>query len=214
MPAAVFERQMDYLEDHGYRTISLEQLSAFLEYREAIPRKSVIITIDDGYSSVYDVAYPILREHGFTATLFIYTDFVGVSSSALSWEQLAEMKAAGFEVGSHTLSHSDLSKQAEGEDEQAYRARVAGELRRSKEIIDRKLGQDTRFLAYPYGRFNTSVVKLTKESGYTLALSVKRGSNPFFADPFVLKRDQILKRDMTWFVSRLNCFQEVSLSQQ
>jgi len=212
MPRSNFERQLSYLHEHGYRTISLKQLSAFLDYREAIPRKSVIITIDDGYRSVYTIAYPLLKKYGFTATLFIYTDFVGVSRNALTWEHLRELKAPGFEIGSHTISHSDLTKQAPEEDEKAYHARLHNELLRSKQILDQRLDQNTVFLAYPYGRFNDSVIKLTKQAGYKLAVSVKRRTNPYFADPFVLKRDQVLKRYMDWFAATVTCFQEVSLS--
>ena len=214
MPRSAFERQMSYLHENGYRTISLEQLFSFLAYREAIPRKSVIITIDDGYRSVYDNAYPVLKKYGFTATLFIYTEFVGVSKNALGWDHLAEMKANGFEIGSHSVSHADLTKRREGEDDDAYRTRIKKELAVSKRTIDKKLQQNTAFFAYPYGRFNDLVIDLTKQAGYRSAVSVRRGSNPFFANPFVLKRDQILKRDLDKFVSRLNCFQELSLSLQ
>lgn len=79
----------------------------------------MVITIDDGYESVYNIADPILRKYGFTATLFIYTDFVGVARGAITWDQLREMKGDGFEVGSHTLSHCDLTKKKEGEDNMA-----------------------------------------------------------------------------------------------
>src|SRR5512140_309076 len=65
---AAFEQQMDYLERNGYHVVTLAQLRAFLEGKEALPRKSVAITIDDGYRSTYDIAFPVLRQHGFPAT--------------------------------------------------------------------------------------------------------------------------------------------------
>jgi hypothetical protein len=101
MPAAVFDGQMKYLKKKGYRVITLGMLLNFLRYRHALPRKSVVIAIDDGNRSAYTTAYPILRKYGYKATLFIYTDFVGISKGAITWEQLREMKAAGFEIGSH-----------------------------------------------------------------------------------------------------------------
>ena len=73
------------------------------------------ITIDDGYRSVYDLAYPILKKHNFTATLFIYTDFVDNSPNALTWEQLRELAQAGFEVEAHTITHADLTLKRKGE---------------------------------------------------------------------------------------------------
>lgn len=203
VPADLFEQQMKYLKENGYRVISPEALLDFLDYRRSIPQKSVIISIDDGYRSVYDIAYPILKKYGFTATLFIYIDYVGVSSKSVTWGQLAEMKAAGFCIGSHTVAHSDLSKNSDGENEQAYLKRVERELVLSKEILDRKLSQDTFVLAYPFGRYTRQVRDMTAAAGYRLAMTVKRGGNPFFGNPHTLHRDQVLKRDMQTFASRL-----------
>ncbi|MGD8229329.1 MAG: polysaccharide deacetylase family protein [Desulfobacteraceae bacterium] len=211
MPAAVFDGQMKYLKKKGYRVITLGMLLNFLRYRHALPRKSVVIAIDDGNRSAYTTAYPILRKYGYKATLFIYTDFVGISKGAITWEQLREMKAAGFEIGSHTKSHSDLTKQGEGESHAEYKARVEDELLGSKRLLDKKLGQDTIYLAFPYGRYNERVLAVSEQVGYMLGFSVKRGGNPFFADPLRLRRDQILKKEMETFARRLETFVEFSL---
>jgi len=211
VPTRIFEKQMRYLSENGYRVITFRQLIDFLDYREAIPKKAVIISIDDGYRSTYDIAYPILKKYGFKATLFIYTDFIGASRNALTWDQLKKMKADGFEIGSHTLSHSDLTRQKEGEDTQTYMSRIDRELRESKQIIDKKLGQNTILLAFPFGRYNPSVLQISKRLDYQVAATVKRGGNPFFANPFVLKRAQVLKKDMKSFTSELKSFHELSL---
>jgi len=211
MPAHIFEQQMKYLYENGYRVIGFRQLNDFLEYRHAIPKKSVVISIDDGYRSVYNVCYPILKKYGFHATLFIYTEFINACKNALTWKQLAIMKADGFEIGAHTVSHSDLSRQKEGEDTSAFMNRIEKELRVSKQIIDKKLEQNTIFLAFPYGRYNQNVLEISRRLGYQVAVTVKKGSNPFFADPFTLRRTQILKRDMKTFVSVLKSFHKISL---
>lgn len=211
MPAHIFDQQMAYLKDNDYRVITFKELLEFLQYRSSIPKKSVIISIDDGYRSVYNIALPILKKYGFRAIFFIYIDFVGVSKNAITWNQLREMKRDGFEIGSHTISHCDLSSQREGEDTQTYMDRIEKELRVSKQIIDKKLEQNTVILSFPYGRYNQMVLDMCKRLGYKIAVSVKRGSNPFFADPFVLKRDQILKRDIKSFASRLKTFNKFSL---
>lgn len=211
MPTHVFEQQIRYLYENGYRVISFGQLLDFLEYRHSLPQKAVIISIDDGYRSVYDVGYPILKKFGFRATLFIYTDFINSCKNALTWKQLAVMKADGFEIGGHTVSHSDLTRQKEGEDSQEFMARIERELRVSKQVIDKKLEQDTMLLSFPYGRYNQTVLEMTTRLGYRVAVTVKRGSNPFFADPLTLKRTQILNRDMKTFISALKSFHEVSL---
>jgi peptidoglycan/xylan/chitin deacetylase (PgdA/CDA1 family) len=211
MPATVFGQQMRYLKTKGYRVITLGTLLNFLRYRHAIPKKSVVIAIDDGNRSAYKIAYPMLKKYGYTATLFIYTDFVGVSKGAITWDQLREMKAAGFEIGSHTKSHSDLTKQREGESHTEYTARVRNELLGSKRLLDKNLRQDTIYLAFPYGRYNERVLAVSEQVGYKLGFSVRRGGNPFFADPLRLKRDQILKREMETFAKRLKTFYEFSL---
>ena len=211
MPAKTFELQMRYLKENGYHVITAEDLVAFLEYRRGIPQKSVLITMDDGYRSVYNIAYPILKKYGFKATLFIYTSFVGVSKMAITWDQLKEMKASGFTIGSHTIYHSDLTNPKAGESEQEHIARLREELNGSKKIIDRKLGQNTYFLAYPFGYYDQRSIQMAKAAGYKLAMSVKRGGNPFFANPLTLRRDQILEKDMQTFVTRLKTFNHLSL---
>jgi len=211
IPTRIFDLQMRYLKENGYHVIAPEELLAFLEYRHGLPKKSVLITMDDGYRSVYNTAYPILKKHGFTATLFIYTNFVGVSKMAITWDQLREMNADGFTIGSHTRFHSDLTKPKEGETELEFMGRIEDEIKGSKKIIDRKLGQDTYLLAYPFGYYDQRSISLAREAGYKIAMSVKRGGNPFFASPLTLKRDQILRRDMQTFLSRLKTFYHLSL---
>jgi peptidoglycan/xylan/chitin deacetylase (PgdA/CDA1 family) len=211
VPTHVFDLQMRYLKENGYRVVTPDELLAFLEYRQSLPKKSVLITMDDGYRSAYNIAYPILKKYGFTAIVFVYTDFVGVSSSAITWDQLREMKANGFAVGSHTIIHSDLTKKKDGETEREFIARIKKELHGSKEIIDRKLAQDTYILSYPYGRYDQRVIEFTRLAGYKIAMSVTRGGNPFFAYPLSLRRDQVLKRDMQVFISRLRTFNHLPL---
>lgn len=213
LPARIFDQQMKYLKENGYRVISIGELLEFLLYRNSLPKRSVVISIDDGYRSVYNIAWPILKKYAFRATLFIYTDFVGVSKNAITWDQLREMKKSGFEIGSHTMSHCDLTRQNKGEDTQAYMFRIEKELSMSKQIIDKKLKQNTILLAFPYGRYNQEVLDMCKRLGYKIAASVQRGSNPFFADPLALRRNQILKRDLKSFISRLKTFNKLSLEE-
>jgi peptidoglycan/xylan/chitin deacetylase (PgdA/CDA1 family) len=211
MTTPLFEAQMRYLKEKGYRVVSLAEFADFLAYRSALPSKAVVINLDDGYRSTYEIAYPILKKYGFTASLFIYTDFIGASANSLTWDQLQKMKADGFEVGSHSLSHCDLTKKKQGEDEEQYIERIRRELVESKQIIDKELNQNTTYFAFPYGEYNHRVLSLCEEAGYRLGLSVKRGGNPFFSDPLVLRRDQVLRKDLEGFVDRLVTFQELPL---
>lgn len=211
MTSSLFDEQMRYLKEKGYRVISLTELADFLAYNRALPSKAVVINLDDGYRSTYEIAYPILKKYGFTAGIFVYTDFIGASANSLTWDQVQKLKDEGFEVGSHSLSHCDLTKKRQGEDEEQYIKRTRRELVQSKQIIDMKLSQNTTSFAFPYGAYDHRVLSLCEEAGYTLGLSVKRGGNPFFSDPLVLRRDQILGKDMESFVQTLNTFRELPL---
>ena len=124
------------------------------------------------------------------------------------------MQGKGFTIGSHTIYHSDLTQPKEGETEQEYIARVKEELYSSKKILDQKLGQDTYFLAYPFGRYDQQSIQMAREAGYKIAMSVKRGGNAFFANPLTLRRDQILKKDLKSFISRLKTFNHVTLKRE
>jgi peptidoglycan/xylan/chitin deacetylase (PgdA/CDA1 family) len=210
-PTLLFEQQMKALKDGGYSVISTAEFSEFLAFRKAIPKKAVVINLDDGYRSTYEIAYPILKRYGFTATLFIYTSFIEASKNALTWDQLKVMKADGFEVGSHSVNHVDLSKKLDGESEKEYLTRVKRELLVSKQVLDDKLNQNTQYIAFPYGEFSPGLLKLCEETGYRVGFSVKAGGNPFFSEPLSLKRDQILKKDMESFSGKLKTIQPISL---
>ncbi|MBW2137152.1 MAG: polysaccharide deacetylase family protein [Deltaproteobacteria bacterium] len=206
-----FEQQMKYLRAHNYRVIGLKDLKEFLGYRKRIPERSVVITVDDGYRSFYDVALPVLRKYGFQATIFIYAEFIGQSKNALGWDQLKEIKGLGFEIGSHGLSHDDLTKQRPGEGEEQYLERLRKELTESKRVIDGRLNQDTEAFAYPYGKASPRLLIMAEQAGYKLGLTVQPGSNPFFSDPMALKRNQIVKGEMGPFIAKLVVFKKFSL---
>ncbi|MCP4748061.1 MAG: polysaccharide deacetylase family protein [Desulfobacteraceae bacterium] len=207
----LFDQQMKFLKTNGYRVITPEDLLAYLEHRQLVPKNAVMITCDDGYRSFYTIAFPILKKYGFTATMFVYTDFVGVSDKAISWDELRDLKAHGFTIGSHTVAHSDLTKKDDNESDEAYKRRLRREIFNSKHLIDIKLNQETLFFAYPFGRANIESMSMVRQAGYKMAVTVQRGANPFFANPYMLRRDQVLKKDMNIFKSRLKTFYPLPL---
>ena len=211
--ANAFEKQMKYLRDHGYRTITMAELYGFLQYRHGIPARSVVITFDDGYQSFSEIALPILRQYGYKATLFVYTDFIGHSNEALTWNQLKEIKTKGFEIGSHSVSHTDFTEKRADEDDHAYAARIKRDLSLSKKILDERLDQDTTYLSFPSGGHNPRILQWAEQAGYKIGLSAKKGSNPFFADPMALKRNQIIAQDIRTFITHLVVFKKSSLKE-
>ena len=189
--AASFAAQLDWLARNDYRVITLSQLTAFLQGRQALPKRAVVITIDDGYESVHRVALPLLRKHGFPATLFAYTDFIG-AADALSWAQLQELVASGLvDVQAHSKSHRNLIERAAADSDEHYRQMLDTEARVPRELLERKLPVQVRHYAYPYGDANQAVLDALTRQRYQLALTVNPGGNGFFAQPLMLRRTMI-----------------------
>src|SRR5438552_18335492 len=79
-----------------------------MQLKRQLPKRAVVITFDDGYRAFREYAYPVLKELGFPATLFVYTDYVGAGRNALSWEDPKSLAAEGFDVQAHPKTHADL----------------------------------------------------------------------------------------------------------
>ncbi len=187
-----FEAQMRFLKEKGYTVISLNQLFDFIQYRAPIPRKSVVITIDDGWRSTMDIAFPILKKYGYPATLFICTDMIrNAKGNTLNWEQVKQLKNGGMDIQFHTATHCNLT---DGEGEVSAKeqfSKLQDELACSKEYERFGLKKDMRFLAYPYGDTGSLVIAFLEKMDFEGAFTVKRGSNPFFANPYRIGRSAI-----------------------
>ncbi|MFO8084233.1 MAG: polysaccharide deacetylase family protein [Desulfobacterales bacterium] len=206
-----FYKQMLWLKENGYKVIRLDQLLDFMDFKIPLPEKSVVITIDDGWISVYEIAYPILKEFGFPATLFVYTDFIG-GEKAMKWSQIQEMAQDGFDVQSHTQSHRSLSIISENEPFEKYFEFLVRELEGSKKVIEDYLGSDCRYLAYPFGETNELVKALVEKIGYRAAFTVNRGSTPFFGNRYTIRRSVIYgDSDIDEFVKNISCTETITL---
>src|SRR5713226_2060694 len=151
LAAAGFREQMRYLKTNGYRVVSLADFIEFTRLNRQLPQRAVVLTFDDGYRAFKDLAYPVLKELGFTATLFIYTDWVGAGRNALAWDDLKALAAEGFDVQAHSKTHGDLRK-ATGETDAQHAQRMQLELAEPLKLFQRYLGRPITRLAYPYGR--------------------------------------------------------------
>jgi peptidoglycan/xylan/chitin deacetylase (PgdA/CDA1 family) len=186
-----FEEQMRFLKENGYRVISLEAFFDFLEFKRPIPKKSVVITIDDDWYSTYEIAYPILKKYGYPATLFVYTDLILPGGKTLSWDLLREMSSRGMDIQCHTQTHRNLAKRAGQESFREYFEILKKELAESAEMIRKRLKKEVRYLAYPYGDTNPLIIAFLKKLGYRGAFTVERSSNPFFVHPYRINRSMI-----------------------
>lgn len=165
MPPEQLEEQMKYLYDNQFQSVSLNELYDFFYGNGTLPDKPIVITFDDGYKDNYTNALPILRKYRFAATVFVTVGQDG--SDFLTREEMKELLEAGWEIESHTMTHPELSK--------LDQAKLKWELQKSKEVLESDLGQEVKFLAYPYGKFNEAVIKAAQEAGYIMAFTTRAG---------------------------------------
>jgi peptidoglycan/xylan/chitin deacetylase (PgdA/CDA1 family) len=166
---AEFKAQMQQLKDAGVAVISMKDLLAWRRGEKSIPPKSAVITIDDGYVSGVNVAWPILKEFNYPFTMFVYTNYINVGGKSVSWSELEQMRDAGVDIESHTVSHKDLRRAPKGQD---YANWLRSELNGSKQLLEDKLGIKVVALAFPYGTYNENVRKAVAAAGYEAAFTV------------------------------------------
>jgi len=178
-----FAAQMDYLVQHGYHSISLDELGATLLSGAKLPDKPFVITLDDGYRDSYSAAYPILKARGLKAVNFVITGFVG-GPNYLTWDQINEMTSSGvFTFESHTVNHTALTSVAP--------QRISQELSDSKNVLQSHVGYLINWIAYPYGYVNQTVANLVPKAGYVGAFGTNRGTFQSTDAMFTLPRVRI-----------------------
>lgn len=179
-----FDKEMQQLKDAQFSVIPMQDFLAWRRGDKDIPPKSCVITIDDGYVSGYDTAWPILKKYGYPFTMFVYINYIGSGGKSVSWDQLAEMRDAGVDIESHTYYHDNLRSppslvdpttmkliradiQALGMDGYLHK-----EIVDSKQTLEKQLGIKVNCIAYPYGNYSPKVRELVKEAGYEAAFTV------------------------------------------
>jgi peptidoglycan/xylan/chitin deacetylase (PgdA/CDA1 family) len=162
-----------------------------MEGKAPLPRKPIVLTFDDAYRNVYQVAWPLMRERAMTGTLCVVADHVGGSNE---WDQakgmprldlmdVAELKSladAGWEIGSHGCRHLELAKADENQQRD--------EIFRSKSQLESLLGIAPEFYAYPHGSYTEPVKEMLREAGYRGACSMFAKAKSVTADPYCMRR--------------------------
>jgi peptidoglycan/xylan/chitin deacetylase (PgdA/CDA1 family) len=183
-----FEAHLAYLRQAGYETISFNQLILALSRDTDLPPKPVVITFDDGYRDNYENAFPLLRQYGYTATFFIFTQPIDHDSpNYLSWAMVTEMHKAGMEFGSHSYRHPDLS----GRDVDFLVYEILG----SKEAIEERTGEPVRFFAYPAGRYDELTIRVLASAHYWGAVTTQWGAEQSYDERFEMLRIRVRGND-------------------
>ncbi len=164
-----FRTQMEFLRDNDFAVLPLEEVITSLKDGTALPSRTAVITFDDGYRSVYESAFPLLKSFGWPFTVFVTTGQVSANQKSLyaSWEQLREMGAAGATLANHTITHLYMVQLLEGETEADWLQRLEAEITGAETTIEEQTGQHHKLLAYPYGEYNAAIKTLVTQLGYT-----------------------------------------------
>jgi peptidoglycan/xylan/chitin deacetylase (PgdA/CDA1 family) len=194
-----FEEQMQALRADQWRVVSLETAIFELGKPERTSTNSVCVTFDDGFRDTYMHAVPILKKLGYPAAFFLVSGFMGGVNSwekdsrvgnqqvLMRWREAKELHDAGFELGSHTVTHPMLT--------QVSAAFAAEEIYNSKREIESRLDHAVRYFAYPHGRFDQRIRDLVKRAGYEAACSTLSGFANGDSDLFALRRVEIFGTD-------------------
>lgn len=185
MTEANLRIQMNYLRDHGYHPITMQELYDYVTKGAPLPEKPVCITFDDGYLDSYTIVYPLMKEYGFPWTLFLITDDVGKPYNRMTWDQLKEMaNSHTVTIANHTLSHPKLHNLA-------TRAEKEKEIVEANKALKYQLGIDNVWLAYPYGDYDDEVIDICKKAGIKMAVTTDAGRVHVGSFPYDLKRAYI-----------------------
>lgn len=163
-----FDEQMAWLQENDYTPMRMDQLAACLRGRQECPEQPVALTFDDGYADAATAALPILNAYGFKATFYIVPGFVG-RPGYMTWEQIELLYNSGMEIGSHTMTHADLTGL---EDIKAIRS----ELVQSREVLEERLGVPVQSFCYPAGSYSPAIMEQVRLAGYTNAVITAPGN--------------------------------------
>ncbi len=168
---AQFRQHLAYLAEQGFRVVPLPELVEALRRGQSLADKTVAISFDDGYQSVYTEAFPLLRQRNWPFTVFVSSEAIDKRTGpVMSWAQLREMAAAGATIANHGLVHRHLQRRlligAVGESESVWRRRTKAEILAAEARINVEIGSAPRLLAYPYGEFDRPLMALLAQLGF------------------------------------------------
>ena len=162
----LFRAHVEFLNERGYHAITMRDLTAMLDAKILPPEKSIVLTFDDGYRDAYTEAWPVLKQYGFSATLYVVTDFLE-QGPYLTRPQVRELHDSGIEIASHSLSHLNLPTLST--------QRITREIFDSRAILQEVIGAPVTNFCYPSGKYNEAIERVVRAAGYGSATTVEHG---------------------------------------
>jgi peptidoglycan/xylan/chitin deacetylase (PgdA/CDA1 family) len=186
-----FRNQLELLDRWGFTAVTFDDIRLCLGGQLDLPRRPVVLTFDDGYLDTYENAFPLLCEYGMRAVVFALGDVriktsewcrsAGSPVAALMGGQhLVELHAAGFEIGSHSMTHANLTSLPEGE--------AWEEISRSRIVLEILLDSPVLSFSYPHGFVNVTTKRMVADAGYSIACSVSSGPARFGKEQYDNRR--------------------------
>ncbi len=204
-PPEQFKSDLQLFKELGFTTVTFQQL---LQPTFQLPKNALMITFDDGYKCVLEQALPLMQTFGFKGVVYMPAAYIGKTNDwdvqfagkkfeHLSAQDLVTLSQAGFEIGSHGLTHRSLNGLSV---EQQQR-----ELRESKQILEQIVQRPVVSLSYPFGRFNLQLVQLSQSIGYHFAVGAvyfNKNGLPQELHNLALRRFNIYRSDSPWAVRK------------
>lgn len=179
-----FEAQTRWLARHGYQAVTQRDVWNHWHRGRALPRRAIVITFDDGYRSVADRALPSMQARGWPGVLNLTVKNLRVRGGLSEW-RVRKLIAAGWELGSHSLTHPDLTRL----DDATLTREIAG----SRLILRSRFGVRVDFFCYPAGRYDAAVIRAVRRAGYFGATTTIEGvARP--GQPYELQRIRVSRR--------------------
>jgi len=176
-----FEAHLAELASGGYVVLPVPEIVAALKAGRDLPERTVGITIDDAYASVYRIAWPRFKAAGLPFTLFVSTDAVdGGFKDMMTWAQIRELADAGVTIGNHSAAHGHMAYMKPDE--------AAADIARATRRLDEELGRAPRLFAYPYGEYGRSLRDLVAASGFDAAFGQQSGATGAGGDVYAEPR--------------------------
>jgi peptidoglycan/xylan/chitin deacetylase (PgdA/CDA1 family) len=180
-----FDQQMSLLYRWGYKTISVDLLARAINEGAQLPPKPILLTFDDGSESTYSAALPILQRYGFTGVSYVVLNYIGIPRY-MTVEQIRALYAAGWEIGSHGLSHIDLTSSPRKQE---------AEVSESRKRLEKWLGVPVTSFAYPFGVYDDDSLYYVHLAGYIAAMGLGKGSLQGQNNLFYLYRQPVSGTD-------------------